>query len=96
MNDPLEHDVYKPVKISHPCYFVLFASYFCGSAGFSEFILANKNARRFDFHCYFTKLNVFPHRMLCISNIALVEVYYLALFNVVNNVFNSHSNSTVS
>ena len=47
MNDPLEHDVYKPVNISHPCYFVLFASYFCHLtfvearlAGFSEFIAA--------------------------------------------------------
>ena len=39
MNDPLKHDVYKPVNISHPSYFVSFASYFCGSAGFSEFIL---------------------------------------------------------
>ena len=39
MNDPLEHDVYKPVDISHPSYLVSFASYFCGSAGFSEFIL---------------------------------------------------------
>ena len=39
MNDPLEHDVYKPVSISHPSYLVSFASYFCGSVGFSEFIL---------------------------------------------------------
>ena len=39
MNDPLKHDVYKPVNISHPSYFVSFASYFCGSAEFSEFIL---------------------------------------------------------
>ena len=39
MNDPLEHDVYKPVSISHPSYLVSFASYFCGSAGFSKFTL---------------------------------------------------------
>ena len=39
MNDPLEHDVYKPVDISHPYYLVSFARYFCGIAGFSEFIL---------------------------------------------------------
>ena len=39
MNDPLEHDVYKPVNISHPSCLVSFTSYFCGSAGFSEFIL---------------------------------------------------------
>ena len=39
MNDPLEHDVYKPVNILHLSYLVSFASYFCGSAGFSEFIL---------------------------------------------------------
>ena len=26
MNDPLEHDVYKPVNISHPSYLVSFAS----------------------------------------------------------------------
>ena len=39
MNDPLEHDLYKPVDISHLSYLVSFASYFCGSAGFSEFIL---------------------------------------------------------
>ena len=39
MNDPLEHDVYKPVDISHPSYLVSLASYFRGSAGFSEFIL---------------------------------------------------------
>ena len=24
MNDPLEHEVYKPVNISHPSYFVSF------------------------------------------------------------------------
>ena len=39
MNDPLEHDIYKPVEISHLSYLVSFASYCCGSAGFSEFIL---------------------------------------------------------
>ena len=39
MNDPLQHDVYKPVNISHPSYLVSFASYFCRSVGFSEFIL---------------------------------------------------------
>ena len=39
MNNPLEHNVYKPVDISHSSYLVSFASYFCGSAGFSEFIL---------------------------------------------------------
>ena len=39
MNDPLEHDVYKPVNISHLSYLVSFASYFCGSVGFNEVIL---------------------------------------------------------
>ena len=39
MNDPLEHNVYKPVNILHPSYLVSLASYFCGSAGFSDFIL---------------------------------------------------------
>ena len=39
MNNSLDHDVYKPVNISHPFCLVLFASYFCGSVGFSEFIL---------------------------------------------------------
>ena len=39
LNEPLQYDVYKPVNISHPSRFVSFASYFCGSAGFSEFIL---------------------------------------------------------
>ena len=39
MNDPLEHDIYKPANISHPCYLVSFASYFCGSDGFSKFII---------------------------------------------------------
>ena len=39
MNDPLEHNVYKPVDISHPSYLLSFASYFCGSAGFSEFMV---------------------------------------------------------
>ena len=39
MNDPLEHDVYKAINSPYPSYFVSFASYFCGSAGFSEFIL---------------------------------------------------------
>ena len=39
MNDPLEYGIYKPANISHPSYFVSFASYFCESAGFSEFIL---------------------------------------------------------
>ena len=38
MNDFLEHDVYKPVNISHPSFFISFASYFCESAGFSKFI----------------------------------------------------------
>ena len=39
MNNPLEHNVYKPVKISHLSCLVLFVNYFCGSAGFSTFIL---------------------------------------------------------
>ena len=39
MNDPLEHDVYKPVNISHLSYLISFASYFCGSVGFREVIL---------------------------------------------------------
>ena len=39
INEPLEHNVYKPVNISHPSYLVSFASYFCGGAGFSKFIL---------------------------------------------------------
>ena len=39
MNDHLEHNVYKPINISHPSYLVSFASYFCGSTGFSNFIL---------------------------------------------------------
>ena len=39
MNDALEHDIYKPVDITHLPYLVQFACYFCGSAGFSEFIL---------------------------------------------------------
>ena len=38
MNNLLEQDFYKPVDISHPSYLVSFASYFCESAGFSEFI----------------------------------------------------------
>ena len=36
MNDPLEHDVYKPLDISHPSYLVSFASYFYGSAGLAN------------------------------------------------------------
>ena len=39
MNNPLEHDVYKPVSISHLSYVVSFASYFCGSSGFNKVIL---------------------------------------------------------
>ena len=41
MNDPLEHNVYKPVKISHLFCLVLYASYFCESAlvTFREFIV---------------------------------------------------------
>ena len=39
MKDPLEYDIYSPVNISHPSYLVSFASYFCGSASFSKFIL---------------------------------------------------------
>ena len=39
MNDPLEHDVYTAVNISHlPC-LELFASYFSGCAGVSKIIL---------------------------------------------------------
>ena len=39
MNDPLEHDVYTAVNISHlPCW-ELFASYFSGCAGVSKIIL---------------------------------------------------------
>ena len=37
MNDLLEYDVFKPVNILHPSYLASFASYFCGSTGFSEF-----------------------------------------------------------
>ena len=39
MNNPLEHDVYKPVSISHLSYVVSFANYFCGSSGFNKVIL---------------------------------------------------------
>ena len=39
MNDPLEHDVYKPINTSHSYYFVSLASYIYGSTAFSEFIL---------------------------------------------------------
>ena len=39
MKDLLEHNVCKPVNISYSSYIVLFASYFCGSAGFSKFII---------------------------------------------------------
>ena len=39
MNDPLEHDVYTAVNISHlPC-LESFASYFSGCAGVSKIIL---------------------------------------------------------
>ena len=39
MNHPLEHDVYKPLNISHLSYLISFASYFCGSVGFNEVII---------------------------------------------------------
>ena len=39
MNDPPEHDVYKPVNMSHLSWFVSFASYLCKSTGLSKFIL---------------------------------------------------------
>ena len=65
MNNRLEHDVYKPMNISHLYYFVLLASYICGSTAFRKFILIKMP----DFHCYFTKLNRYPHGMLCISNL---------------------------
>ena len=39
MNDPLEHDVNKPVNISQWSCLVSLASYFCGNIGFREFIL---------------------------------------------------------
>ena len=71
MNDPLEHNVYRSVNISHPSYLVSFA---------------------FEFHYYFTKLNEFSYRMLCISNLALAGLY-LAQFNDLNNLFNFHPNS---
>ena len=83
---PLEHNVYKPVNISRPSYLISFTSYFCGSADFNEFILI-KMPGALIFHCYFTKLNGFPHRMLSISNLALVGLY-LVQFNVLNNLFN--------
>ena len=75
MNDPLEHNVYKPVNISHLFCLVSFASYFCGNVlvTYREFIVMKMPARCFDFHCYFTKLTGFPHRMLCIGNLALAR-----------------------
>ena len=85
MNNPLEHNVYKPVSISHPSYFVSFALLL--QKHWVQQIYTNKNAMCFDFHFYFTKFNGFLHRMLCISSLALAELY-LALFNVVNNLFN--------
>ena len=39
MNDPPEHNVYKPVNIWHPSYLVSFGSFFCGSADLNECIL---------------------------------------------------------
>ena len=39
MNHPPEHDIYKPINISHLYYFVSLASYICGTTAFSEFIL---------------------------------------------------------
>ena len=39
MNDPLEHDVNKPVNISQCSCLVSLSSYFCGNTGFREFIL---------------------------------------------------------
>ena len=87
MNNPLEHNVYKPVKISHLSCLVLFVNYFCGSAGFSTLIYTHKNTRHFNFQCYFTKINGFPHRMLCISNLAFPGLYLLQ-FNVASNLFN--------
>ena len=86
MNNPLEHNVYYPVNISHLSYIGSFASYFCGNTGFSKFILM-KMPDTLIFYCYFTRLNKFSHRMLCISNLALARLY-LAQFNVVNNLFN--------
>ena len=60
MNDPLEHDVYKPVNISHPSYLVSFASYFCGSSKFMLikmpgaliFIITTPNLMDFLTQCY--------------------------------------------
>ena len=92
MNDPLEHDVCTAVNISHlPC-LELFASYFSGCAGVSKIILIK--CRHFDVYYYFIKFNGFPHRMLCISNLALAGLW-LAQFNIVDNML-INSNSAVS
>ena len=86
-NDPLEHKVYKPVNSSYPSCLVLFTSYFCGDAIFQQ-IYTGKNAKYFDFHCYFTKLNGFPHRMLYISKQPWQDYVYLVQINIVDNSVN--------
>ena len=83
MNDPLEHDVYKPVSISHLSYLVSFTSYFCGSSGFNKVILIKMpGALIFTV----TLPNLMDFLTIYISNLALAGIY-LAQLNVVNHYF---------
>ena len=93
MNDRLEHDDYKPINISHLYYFVLLASYICGSTAFSKFILI-KMPDTLIFIVTLPNLIDIPMEcyVLVIYTIALAGLY-LAL---VDNLLNFYSNSTVS
>ena len=94
MNHPLEHDVYRPINISHLYYFVSLASqYICGTTAFSEFILM-KMPGTLIFIVTLPKLidMLTECYVLIIYTVALAGLY-LAL---VDNLLYFYSDSTVS
>ena len=64
VNCLIEYNVINPVSKSYSSYLDSLASFFCGSAGYSEFACLQKNVWHLDIHYYYIKLDEFPHRML--------------------------------
>ena len=85
MNNRLEHDVYKPINISHLYYFVSLASYICGSTVFSKFILI-KMPDTLIFIVTLPNLIDIPTEcyVLVIYTIALARLYLALVDNLLN------------
>ena len=87
MNDPLEHNVYKPVNISHPSCLVLFASYFC--SGFNKFIIIKMPGA-------LIVIDTLPNLMYSLTEcyVYLGKTIFSTICMLLTMLF--HSNSTVS